>query len=416
MKVKIQLFIILLIFGSNVHAQHLSYAKKVIDSLSSPAFFGRGYAYSGDFKAAEYLHNECLKYASETFVQEFPISVNSLVGDNCLHIENDTLTAGEDYLCAATSPGVKGRFALRVFNKVLTDDSVAYAEFVRQNHSEHVIVLDTAGFEPESRDEIYQLFSQLNILQAKGIIALHPKLPPFVPGRYQAKHFLFHLKKERFNSDADSVELCIEADYQPAYKTRNLTAKLEGRSDSAIVFTAHYDHVGTMGKDVYFPGANDNASGTAAVLSLLRYFSDKENSHDLYFLFFSAEEAGILGSKYYTENPIFPLSEIKFLINLDMVGSGSQGIQVVNGSVHQKQFDLLKELNTQGEFLTKIKIRGAAANSDHYPFHAKGVKSFFIYTLGNYTEYHNIYDTAEALPLKAFDDLLELLIRFTQKL
>ena len=416
MKVKIHFFIILLIVGFSSHAQHLSYAQKVIDSLSSPAFFGRAYAYSGDLKTAEFIRSECLRYSSEVEMQEFSISVNSLIGENYLFIENDTLTAGADYICAATSSDVKGRFPFRILDKKLLNDSVAYAKFVGLNHSEHIIVVDTSGFEVESRDEIYQLFSGMNVLQAKGILALHLKLPAFVPGRYRAKHFLFHLKKERFNPDADFIEVGVEAIYEPQYITRNIIAKLEGRSDSAIVFTAHYDHVGTMGKDVYFPGANDNASGTAAVLSLLKYFSDKENKHDLYFMFFSAEELGILGSTYYTENPGFPLSEIKFLINLDMVGSGSKGIQVVNGSVHQNEFDLLRELNAQNEYLADIKIRGAAANSDHYPFHAKGVKSFFIYTLGNYKAYHNISDTAEALPLTAFDNLLELLIRFTGKI
>src|SRR5262249_11975318 len=127
---------------------------------------------------------------------------------------------------------------------------------------------------------------------------------------------------------------------------------------------------------------------------------------------FSAEEIGLLGSKYYTENPLFPLENIKFLLNLDLSGTGDDGITVVNGEIHRDKFDLLTDLNIKSAYLKDIKIRGEACNSDHCHFHKKGVKSFFFYTMGGISQYHNIYDKEETLPLTEYEDLFSLIRDF----
>jgi Zn-dependent M28 family amino/carboxypeptidase len=170
-----------------------------------------------------------------------------------------------------------------------------------------------------------------------------------------------------------------------------------------------------MGADVYFPGANDNASGTAMIIDLARYYSDPENQPDysIVFMAFGAEEAGLLGSSYYANNPLFPLNNIKFLINLDMVGSGSEGIKIVNGTIFKEEFDRMVKINDEYNFVSSINERGEAANSDHFPFYEIGVPSIFIYTLGDECkEYHNIYDVSENVPLTEYEDLFRLLTIF----
>ncbi|MFA7295533.1 MAG: M28 family peptidase, partial [Candidatus Paceibacterota bacterium] len=185
--------------------------------------------------------------------------------------------------------------------------------------------------------------------------------------------------------------------------------------DTFIIVGAHFDHLGMMGNKTYFPGANDNASGTAMVLDLARFFADTAHigKYSIAFMFFTGEEAGLLGSEYYTKNPLFPLSNIKFMLNLDMIGTGSNGIKVVNGSVIKKEFERLKSINEQHGYLKTVSERGEAANSDHYFFYKKGVKSFFIYTLGNeYKEYHTPTDKAEGLPLTKYNELFKLIVDF----
>ena len=76
-----------------------------------------------------------------------------------------------------------------------------------------------------------------------------------------------------------------------------------------------------MGKDTFFPGANDNASGVSMLLNLAKYYKAHPANYSIAFIFFSGEEAGLLGSKYYSEHPIFPLSKIKFLVNLVLLGT-----------------------------------------------------------------------------------------------
>jgi Zn-dependent M28 family amino/carboxypeptidase len=170
-----------------------------------------------------------------------------------------------------------------------------------------------------------------------------------------------------------------------------------------------------MGKTVYFPGANDNASGVAMLLSLARYYSQPGNKPNcsIVFMAFSGEEVGLLGSHYYVEHPLFPMTRIKFLTNMDILGTGNEGITVVNATVYDSAFKKLQEINTAGNYLPALKPRGKAAISDHHFFTEKNIPSFYIYTLGGIKAYHDTCDRRETLPLTEFEDLFSLLREFT---
>ncbi len=192
---------------------------------------------------------------------------------------------------------------------------------------------------------------------------------------------------------------------------------MEGEStDSLIVFIGHYDHLGAMGENTYFPGANDNASGIAMMLNLAKYYSENKPEFNTAFIAFGAEEVGLLGSRHFTEHPLFELDKIKFLINFDLAGTGDDGIQVVNGSVYRDKFDRLRTINDEMDLLPQIKIRGEACNSDHCFFHRKNVPLFYIYTLGGIKAYHDIYDVAATLPLTEFEDYFILITEFVESL
>jgi len=103
-------------------------------------------------------------------------------------------------------------------------------------------------------------------------------------------------------------------------------------------------------------------------------------------------------------------------LNMDIMGTGEDGITVVNGSVFKKEFDLLKQINSENNFIKEVKIRGKAMNSDHYYFSENGVRACFIYTMGGIKAYHDIYDKAETLPLNEFQNLFNLIIKFTNYL
>jgi Zn-dependent M28 family amino/carboxypeptidase len=128
------------------------------------------------------------------------------------------------------------------------------------------------------------------------------------------------------------------------------------------------------------------------------------------FMAFSGEEAGLIGSDFYVKHPLFPLSQIFFLINLDMVGTGSEGITVVNGKTLIHQFGRLVKINSDNEYIMKVAPRGESCNSDHCPFYKMGIPAVFIYSLGKeHKEYHNIYDSADRIPFTEYDDIFRLL-------
>ena len=173
-----------------------------------------------------------------------------------------------------------------------------------------------------------------------------------------------------------------------------------------------------MGQNAMFKGANDNASGIAMMLNMVEYYSDEKNrgKYSIAFMAFAGEEAGLMGSFHYVNEPLFPLENIRFLINVDLMGTGEDGVTIVNGAIHEDAFNSMVSINETNQYLKRIKKRGKAANSDHYPFSEKGVPAFFLYTMGGITAYHDIYDLPETLPLTEFEDVFRLIRDFNDQL
>ncbi len=222
--------------------------------------------------------------------------------------------------------------------------------------------------------------------------------------------------KNKFPSKAKNISIHIAQKFVEKHQTQNVIGVISGiaNTDTFLVFTAHYDHLGQMGRKAFFPGANDNASGIAMMLNLAKHFSLPENKpkYNLMFIAFAGEEAGLVGSKYYTEHPLFPLDKIKFLVNMDLLGTGEEGIMIVNATEYKDAFEKLNAINTQKNYVVKIGERGKAKNSDHYYFTEKNVPAFFIYTLGGVSFYHDVLDRAETLPFTDYADVFRLLRDF----
>ena len=213
----------------------------------------------------------------------------------------------------------------------------------------------------------------------------------------------------------------VTSRFEPAYPAMNVIGRVRGTepSDSVLVVTAHYDHLGQQGPDVTFYGANDNASGTAMLLELARHFGEHRPRHDVLFIAFGAEEAGLVGSQWCAAHPPVPLDRIRFLLNLDLEGFGDKGATVVNATLHPRRFRLLDSLRRDTIHyplavppLPALKQRGRAANSDHYPFSERGVPAFFVYSLGGPGYYHDVRDRPATLHLTDAYALYALLRAF----
>ncbi len=421
MRIKISIIFILFLNYSLCFAQDIDYAKQILENVCSPEFHGRGYSFNADKITSEYLQKEFknlgLKNFDTSYIQKFDISVNTIFGKNTILLDDSILSPGKDYLISSTSNSISGKYKLIFITPEIIKDSAKFSETVKKDFSDKVVLIDTLGANVKNFNRLYNFITKENALKAKAVIQITENNLLYLPSRIRKDFVNIILKRDKFPKTIDSIDIVVETKFYKKYSTQNLISYLPGKTDSFIVFSGHYDHLGHNGAKTFFPGANDNGSGIAMVLNLAKHFSElnQKPEYSIAFMFFGGEELGLLGSKYYTENPFFPLEKIKFLINLDMVGTGSKGIQIVNGSVFRNEFDKLVEINKKKKYLPHIKIRGAATNSDHYFFYDKGVKSFFIYTLGDYKEYHNIYDKPEVLPLTEFEDLIKLLIDFVKE-
>jgi len=199
------------------------------------------------------------------------------------------------------------------------------------------------------------------------------------PSLNKTLHFI--IREEALPEKIKKIEYDVENQFVEDLETQNVISWVKGTTypDSIFLFTAHYDHIGEMGNEQYVAGANDNA---------------------------------LLGSKYFVESWWLDLDKIKFQINLDIVGGGSEGVQIVNSRIFANAYNLMASINDNNNYLKQLKLRGSAYNSDHAPFFEKGVPCFFMYTLGGPPHYHDVFDRAETLPLTEYEDLFRLIVNF----
>jgi Zn-dependent M28 family amino/carboxypeptidase len=170
--------------------------------------------------------------------------------------------------------------------------------------------------------------------------------------------------------------------------SRNVVAKLEGatRPDEYIVYTAHWDHLGigpAVNGDSIYNGAADNASGTALVLEIAEAFTklDRRPDRSMLFLAVTAEEQGLLGAKYYAENPLYPLARTLANINVDVINLwGRTEDIVVVGRGNSTLDDVLAEAAaTQNRRLEPDAEpeKGFYYRSDHFEFAKQGVPALY---------------------------------------
>ena len=394
-------------------SQNISFARDIIDTLSSPEFFGRGYVNSGERKAADFIAEHLQKSNIQAFksgyLQFFNIKINTFPGAVDLKINNKKMTPGIDFIIYPDAPKTDAGFVARFLNEKTYSKGDSAKALNNLKIKNKAIVIDT-GFKDVKNRKLNEAAVRVNIVDRN--VSWH------VSGaEAQNKQIRIDVRRTAIPEKIKKIALKIDARLIDDYQTQNVVGFLPGKAcpDTFLVIGAHYDHLGMMGNQAYFPGANDNASGTAMLLDLANYFSDTTHmgKYSIAFIFFTGEEAGLLGSEYFTGHPLFPLKNIKFMLNIDMVGTGSDGIKVVNGSVFKNEFETLTSLNQKNNYLKTVSPRGEAANSDHYYFFKNGVKSFFIYTLGNeYKEYHTVTDKAAGLPLTKYNEVFKLVVDF----
>jgi acetylornithine deacetylase/succinyl-diaminopimelate desuccinylase-like protein len=208
--------------------------------------------------------------------------------------------------------------------------------------------------------------------------------------------------------------------------TQNVVGMIEGSDpslkDELVVIGAHYDHVGTAeqkdfgrmggkGDDTIWNGADDNGSGTTCVLALAQAFgtSGLKAKRTIVFMCFSGEEAGLVGSRYYTNHPLSPIEKHAFMLNLDMVGRNPgkameiHGVGSAEGGVIRKAVEhAVASSGLKAKLNDAVTLVGG--DSDHSSFADKRVPYAFFFS-GFHADYHRPSDHAEKL---AYDNMVKV--------
>ena len=205
-----------------------------------------------------------------------------------------------------------------------------------------------------------------------------------------------------------SYNISFSIDIQPNVRnSKNIIGFINNNAPYTIVLGAHYDHLGygedgnsmnRTGEKLIHNGADDNASGTAALIELA-FLLKKSKSKNYNFLFtaFSAEELGLNGSKYFVENPTIPLTSINYMINMDMVGrmnDSTKAITVGGYGTSPSWSPLFKAIENKN-FTIKFDSSGTGP-SDHTSFYRKDIPVLFFFT-GLHTDYHKPSDDADKI-------------------
>ena len=362
-------------------AQDLPRFRRIVKQLSSSHFQGRGYARDGVRRAREYVVKEFEKSGvDEISVQPFTIDINTFSGNMKMWADGRRLRAGIDFSMREYSPGAKGEYPVYYVDTADFNPDRIFADLAKPEwagclvccdflftykHREVFSRLQTAG-ECANAGLLYTWVSPLKFYKAYGDHVVDKPIVWVTPDAIEGTR---------------KVRLDVENAFLEAYETENVIAKIAGaRHDSCFVFTAHYDHLGNQGRHVFYPGANDNASGVATILTLAQHYAQKQPEYDMYFIAFSGEEAGLLGSTWYAEHPVVPLEQISYLFNIDMIGDdcpemycevSDAGLARYNGAI------VPLSLESWSPFV-KLQRGELAANSDHYPFAVRGVPCIFL--------------------------------------
>lgn len=418
------LFLNLCVSGS-VRAQgEKEFIKQRIEQLASPGFHGRGYVMNGGNIAAQYIADEFKSYGvlplgqNGSYFQDYNFSINTFPGRVFVQVNKTVLKPGPDYIVNAASSAwhSEKRQKMKLLDLSEVRDSVQW-DNVKKKITPGGVYYMTGADTPTNKLNLGIRKFATELPEGLFIVPKHGKLT-WTANTNKVPGTIIYIEDTVLPKKPKKVLVNVDTRYVDMFKAKNVIGYVKGteQPDSFIVFTAHFDHLGRMGKNALFAGANDNASGTSLVLYLANYFARHPQRYSVAFMLFSGEEAGLLGSKYYVENPIFPLQQIRFLVNLDMTGDATNGITVVNGVSHEPEFAMMEEINADSVYAKKINKRERTSNSDHYHFSKEGVPAVFIYGNGTKPHYHDVFDLPKEITLERVDGLAQLLIKLTGRL
>jgi hypothetical protein len=395
----------------------LANLKAHISYLADDKLEGRRTGSNGENLAMEYISNQfktigITPKGTEGYYQPFEINEGKQIGDSTVFIINETaLKAGTDFFpflfsaekkvegspaIALQEPEMPWFFDLKeIVDENKDNPHFDLVEYIKKNSK-------------KAYDRGATAVILFNTADAEDQLAFNPKdkseklaIPVIYINKEAAKKYL--------NDATATLNIKLNVDIDEKKRTgHNVIGYMDNGAATTVIVGAHFDHLGygedansslSPGEKLIHNGADDNASGTAALIELARILkAGKAKSNNYLFIAFSGEELGLFGSKYFTENPTIDLKAINYMINMDMVGrlNDSTKTLAVGGYGTSPQWATV--INAQDKklpFVIKIDSSGSGP-SDHTSFYRKDIPVLFFFT-GQHKDYHRPGDDADKI-------------------
>lgn len=397
-------------------AQDVESFTGICSELSSSRYQGRGYARNGVRKAGRYIAAQFKAAgADEVSMQPFKLDVNTFPGVMRMSVDGRELTPGSEFVMREYSVGVKGDFPLYFIDMENYDSERLFADLQKPENAGCMVVADFM-FTYKHKQDFRRLESRDGAPNTGVVYRWETPLKFYKAYAEKVSDKPIVWVSPEFPMDSRRVSLNVRNRFFEGYENSNVIAKVEGRRhDSCYVFTAHYDHLGNLGRKLFFPGANDNASGTASIITLAGYYSANRPEFDMYFIAFAGEDANLRGSTYQIEHPSMPLQSVRYLFNLDMVADNNP-VQYceVGGNGGDEGFALMQEINSRDGLFKELERGELAANSDHWPYAQKGVPCILFENESGsaFPYYHTAEDDMSHFYTCTYERLFKLVTSF----
>lgn len=418
-------FLFISLIGSDAFSQRLKKADRLVHEnlrshisyLSDDKLQGRRAGTEGEKLASTYISSQFQKNGlapkgENGWLQAFEINDGKQINPTTFFIINDhDLKVGKDFFPLTYSPNTSLESAFAI---ALREEGVPW-------------VIDLKEMMEENKDNPhYDLYdgirTKANLASEKGATAL------IIHNSSEVKDELSFMQKDRtetakipvvyisketqskfFSEESEMLDIKLKIDIGDKKRTgHNVIGYIDNGAANTIVLGAHYDHLGfgedgnsmiRTGEKMIHNGADDNASGTAALIELGRLLKLSKNKSNNYLLIaFSAEELGLNGSKYFTEHPTVEMEKINYMINMDMVGrlnDSSKAMTIGGYGTSPAWSEVINPIKDLKGFSIKYDSSGTGP-SDHTSFYRKNIPVLFFFT-GLHTDYHRPSDDFEKI-------------------
>ena len=417
--------------------------RKHLTELASDDFDGRMTGTVGQKKAATYIHNQFMemncKAVNDNFYQAFKLFKDERSGT--ISFNNQELKFPTDFGFFNLSQTLSFEVSDFIFIDEI-DAKKDYSNFYLVIQEKDLLSINPAyenisckGFVIILSDYDQRYFSYA--LENLSIEVDSVQVPIlFINQKSLSTEFNKNLKKKK----KQSLKIKGTLNSNPSFiNTENVIGFVEGSDpilkNEVVVISAHYDHLGSKDGDIYY-GADDNGSGTAALIELASAFQHAKNDgkqpkRSILFIAFTGEELGLLGSSYYTDNPLIPLENTVANLNIDMIGRKTATyetdsllmVYMIGADRLSIQLDsLIKSSNSQYTNMVldeKYNDVNDPDNlyyrSDHYNFAKNNIPSCFFFG-GFHDDYHQPTDTIEKISFQKIAQISKLVFHTAWKI